>query len=137
MFLGSSVVYIRGQIRWRIMGAKRRKDRSTPPVKTTESMSLFFFEIARWSFLSMEDVWYKVAAITDHLEMFVDVPDKAFEEIHDRMVLNVLTILRDDCNGRRLRSPVWNRPGSNDRATKIPANIFGKQVLGSPTVGFR
>ena len=33
--------------------AKRRKDRSTPPVKTTESMALLFRN-SEWSFLSLE-----------------------------------------------------------------------------------
>ena len=71
------------------------------------------------------------AAITDHLEMFFrDVPDKAFDKIHDRNgFLNVLIIFvtivmeRDKITGIRID------PGSgNDRATKIPANIFGNNL---------
>ena len=71
------------------------------------------------------------AAITDHLEMFFrDVPDKAFDKIHDRNgFLNVLIIFvtivmeRDKITGIRID------PGSgNDRATKIPANIFGNSL---------
>ena len=61
---------------------------------------------------------------------FRDVPDKAFDKIHDRNgFLNVLIIFvtivmeRDKITGIRID------PGSgNDRATKIPANIFGNNL---------
>ena len=107
--------------------AKRRKDRSTPPVKTTESMP-FFFRNSEMEFFINGTMSGIKAAITDHLEMFFrDVPDKAFDKIHDRNgFLNVLIIFvtivmeRDKITGIRID------PGSgNDRATKIPANIFG------------
>ena len=78
------------------------------------------------------------ATISNHFEMFFrDVPDKAFDKIHDRNgFLNVLIIFvtivmeRDKITGIRID------PGSgNDRATKIPANIFGNS-LRVTTVGF-
>ena len=73
--------------------AKRRKDRSTPPVKTTESMP-FFFRNSEMEFFINGTMSGIKAAITDHLEMFFrDVPDKAFDKIHDRNgFLNVLII---------------------------------------------
>ena len=117
--------------------AKRRKDRSTPPVKTTESMP-FFFRNSEMEFFINGTMSGIKAAITDHLEMFFrDVPDKAFDKIHDRNgFLNVLIIFvtivmeRDKITGIRID------PGSgNDRATKIPANIFGNS-LRVTTVGF-
>ena len=110
--------------------AKRRKDRSTPPVKTTESMP-FFFRNSEMEFFINGTMSGIKAAITDHLEMFFrDVPDKAFDKIHDRNgFLNVLIIFvtivmeRDKITGIRID------PGSgNDRATKIPANIFGNNL---------
>lgn len=117
--------------------AKRRKDRSTPPVKTTESMP-FFFRNSEMEFFINGTMSGIKAAITDHLEMFFrDVPDKAFDKIHDRNgFLNVLIIFvtivmeRDKITGIRID------PGSgNDRATKIPTNIFGNS-LRVTTVGF-
>ena len=117
--------------------AKRRKDRSTPPVKTTESLLLFFRNSEMEFFINGTMSGIK-AAITDHLEMFFrDVPDKAFDKIHDRNgFLNVLIIFvtivmeRDKITGIRID------PGSgNDRATKIPTNIFGNS-LRVTTVGF-
>lgn len=49
--------------------AKRRKDRSTPPVKTTESMP-FFFRNSEMEFFINGTMSGIKAAITDHLEMF-------------------------------------------------------------------
>ncbi len=86
--------------------AKRRKDRSTPPVKTTESMP-FFFRNSEMEFFINGTMSGIKAAITDHLEMFFrDVPDKAFDKIHDRNgFLNVFDHLRDGCNGNVTCSP--------------------------------
>ena len=57
---------------------------STPPVKTTESMP-FFFRNSEMEFFINGTMSGIKAAITDHLEMFFrDVPDKAFDKIHDR-----------------------------------------------------
>ena len=39
--------------------AKRRKDRSTPPVKTTESMALLFRNSEIGVFYQWNDVWHK------------------------------------------------------------------------------
>ena len=110
--------------------AKRRKDRSTPPVKTTESLLLFFRNSEMEFFINGTMSGIK-ATITDHLEMFFrDVADKAFDKIHDRNgFLNILIIFvtivmeRDKITGIRID------PGSgNDRATKISANIFGNSL---------
>ena len=90
----------------------------------------FSSEIARCEFLLSNGTMSIKAAITDHLEMFFrDVPDKAFDKIHDRNgFLNVLIIFvtivmeRDKITGIRID------PGSGNIATKIPANIFGNNL---------
>ena len=64
--------------------AKRRKDRSTPPVKTTESMP-FFFRNSEMEFFINGTMSGIKAAITDHLEMFFrDVLDQPLNELHNR-----------------------------------------------------
>ena len=91
----------------------------------------FFFRNSEMEFFINGTMSGIKAAITDHLEMFFrDVPDKAFDKIHDRNgFLNVLIIFvtivmeRDKITGIRID------PGSgNDRATMIPANIFGNSL---------
>ena len=134
IFLGSpSVVY--NETDQRII-AKRRKDRSTPPVKTTESMP-FFFRNSEMEFFINGTMSGIKAAITDHLEMFFrDVPDKAFDKIHDRNgFLNVLIIFvtivmeRDKITGIRID------PGSgNDRRPRYRP-IYLVTVLGSQRLG--
>ena len=64
--------------------AKRRKDRSTPPVKTTESMP-FFFRNSEMEFFINGTMSGIKAAITDHLEMFFrDVDNQFLDEVQSR-----------------------------------------------------
>lgn len=110
--------------------AKRRKDRSTPPVKTTESLLLFFRNSEMEFFINGTMSGIK-AAITDHLEMFFrDVPDKAFDKIHDRNgFLNVLVIFVTIVMERDKIARIRIDSGSgNDRATKIATDIFGNSL---------
>lgn len=70
-------------------------------------------------------------AITDHLEMFFrDVPDKAFNKIHNRNgFLNVLAIFVTIVMERDKIPHIRIDSGSgNDRATKIPTDIFGNSL---------
>ena len=69
--------------------------------------------------------------ITDHLEMFFrDVPDKAFDKIHDRNgFLNVLVIFVTIVMERDKIARIRIDSGSgNDRATKIATDIFGNSL---------
>ena len=117
--------------------AKRRKDRSTPPVKTTESMP-FFFRNSEMEFFINGTMSGIKAAITDHLEMFFrDVANETLDEFHSRnRFFYVLFILMPVVMESDHFTIVFINSGcGNDRATKIPANIFGNS-LRVTTVGF-
>ena len=91
----------------------------------------FFFRNSEMEFFINGTMSGIKAAITDHLEMFFrDVPDKAFDKIHDRNgFLNVLIIFvtivmeRDKITGIRID------PGSgNDRPSKVSADVFNGDI---------
>ena len=106
--------------------AKRRKDCSTPAVKTLKNMS-FFFRKGKIQFFIYGTVSGIKTAITDHLEMFFrDMTDETFDKIHGRNgFLDKLVILMAVVMERNKIIRIRINSGSSDnRTTKITTDIF-------------
>ena len=107
--------------------SKRKKDCSSPAVKTAEKVT-FFFRNSKMEFFIHGMVSGIKAVITDHLEMlFSDMTDETFDKIHNRNgFLNVLFIfVAIVMESNKITSIRINSGSSDDRVSKISADIFG------------